>query len=148
MLLHTEENFSRVMDKHKIQYLNLFDLLKEEPIASAKSYVKFTAVTGTGEGAFIPKGTTLLADDGSGDAPITFETDYAITTTESNVEAIFVTDKQTDSLSCLFSGSTAENIPEGVGVFDLSGDSQTQHILLLGFKNTFDDLRKKICKAP
>ncbi len=140
MLNHTEDNFSRVMDKHKIQYLNLFDLLVEEPIASAKSYVKFTAVTGSGEGAYIPKATTLLADDGTGETPITFETDYAITTTEAKVEAIFVTDKQTDRLGCLYNGTNAENIEGGVGVFDLSGDNETQHLLLLGFKNIFDDL--------
>ncbi len=140
MLNHTEDNFSRVIDKHKIQYLNLFDLLVEEPISSAKSYVKFNAVTGTGEGAFIPKGTTLLADDPGSDTPITFETDYAITTTEANVETIFVTDKQSDSISCLFNGQSSENIEGGVGLFDLSGDSETKHLLLLGFKNIFDDL--------
>ncbi len=139
MLCHTEENFARVMDKHKIQYLNLFDMLKEEPITSAKSYVKITPVAGAPEPVVVPRATTLLADDGS-DNPIAFETDYAITTTEANVRAIYAAGKDSDRLTCLYSGTNTNDLKDGVKLFDLTGDNQSEHRLLLGFEQIFDDL--------
>ncbi len=140
MLSHTEENFGRVMDKHRIQYLNLFDMLKEEPIASARSYVKFTAVTGAEENVLVPKGTALLATDGEGDTPITFETDYAITTTDANVSAIYTTNRETDYLTCLYSGGNAEYMTKPIRLFDVTGENSSQHLLQLGFGNTFAEL--------
>ncbi len=140
MLNHTEDNFDRVMEKHKIQYLNLFDMLKEEPISSAKSFVQFNPVSGIQEQVFVPKGTTLLADDGSAQIPIEFETDYAITAVDTNVQAIFVTDKDSDCLTCLFSGSDIQELDKGISAFDISGDNKSEHVLIIGFKRLFDDL--------
>ncbi len=140
MLNHTEENFEKVMDKHKIQYLNLFDMLKEEPITSAKSYVKFTGATGTGESIVVPRATTLLAEGGTDDTPITFETDYAITVTEASVHSIYATSKDFDRLTCLYDGTDAEHLQEAVTLFDITGDNVAQHQFLIGFENIFDDL--------
>ena len=44
MIQDSENRFGRVIDKHKIQYLNLLDDLKEEPVAASKGYVQFNPV--------------------------------------------------------------------------------------------------------
>ena len=39
-----EERYSRVLSKHRIQYLNLFDPLIQEPVSASRGYVQFQAV--------------------------------------------------------------------------------------------------------
>lgn len=36
-----EERYSRVLSKHRIQYLNLFDPLIQEPVSASRGYVQF-----------------------------------------------------------------------------------------------------------
>ncbi|MEG1778351.1 MAG: hypothetical protein RR209_05165, partial [Angelakisella sp.] len=63
MLAQSEARLSQVLHKHKIQYLNLFDHLKEEPIESSKSYARFSAVSGMDDPVPVPRGTRLIAED-------------------------------------------------------------------------------------
>ncbi|MEG1972828.1 MAG: hypothetical protein RR315_06665, partial [Oscillospiraceae bacterium] len=76
MLSQSEARLSQVLHKHKIQYLNLFDHLKEEPIESAKTYARFSQVSGMDEPVAVPKGTRLIAENEEKGLPITFETNY------------------------------------------------------------------------
>ncbi len=141
MINQTSDNFDKIMHKHKIQYLNLFDKLKEEPIESAKSYVKFNPVSGVDEPVFIPKSTELLASDDSGEVPMSFETDYAITVTNAKVETIFSTCKSKDFVSELYNAKKSENFPKnGIKAFDISGENSAVHSLIIGFDRLFDNL--------
>ncbi len=139
MLSDSESRMEQVWHKHQIQYYNLFDRLKEEPIESAKSYVKFTPVAGMDDPVHIPKGTRLLAEEENGGQQLTFETAYGITTTSASLEEVCVTDRESDRIVRLFEGGEGEQ-PERCTftAFDLSAENQAKHRLLLGFDRAFD----------
>ncbi len=144
MLQESRDRFTRVLDKHKIQYLNLFDRIKEEPMESARAYVRFFPVAGIEEPINIPKGTQLLAtSEGSGE--IVFESLYGISATNSKLSAVYVTDKNKDYIANLLqSGENPENTP--FTAFDLTKENCSEHIMLLGFDHLFDQL-DRVCIA-
>ncbi len=140
MLAESRKRFGMVLGKHKIQYLNLFDRIKEEPIESARSYVRFFPVNGVEEPVNIPKGTELLAQtEESGE--IMFETLYGISAIDAKLAAVYVTDRNKDYIAPLF--NSVDN-PEKTPfiAFDLSRDNQSEHVMLLGFESLFDDLER------
>ena len=54
-----EERYSRVLSKHRIQYLNLFDPLIQEPVSASRGYVQFQPVKGYEGMVPIPAGTSV-----------------------------------------------------------------------------------------
>ncbi|MDL2232083.1 hypothetical protein LJC63_00695 [Ruminococcaceae bacterium OttesenSCG-928-L11] len=141
MLAESASRFDHVLHKHKIQYLNLFDRLKEEPVESARSYVRFYPVPGIDEPVFIPRGSQLLANSRSGKHRVTFETAYGITAVGAELEALFATDKDGDAIVEVLSsrtGGTAEKCLFTAFGTDL--DNQSEHMLLLGYDDLLDGL--------
>ena len=55
MLEECRERYDRVLDKHYIQYLNLFESLLKEPVSASKGYVQFRPVTGYEGMILVPK---------------------------------------------------------------------------------------------
>ena len=139
MLSQSQERFGKVLHKHKIQYLNLFDSLKEEPIESAKSYVRFTQVAGMDDPVPVPKGTRLLAENPSGGQRLVFETEYGITTTPAQLQVVCATDRDSDRIVTLAEGGF-ETEELRFSAFDLSNENLAEHVLYLGFDTAFDAL--------
>ncbi len=139
MLEESRERYGEVLHKHKIQYLNLFDKLKEEPVESAKSYVRFTPVAGMEEPVYIARGTRLLASDPESGQEMAFETTHGITTTSAALERIYSAGRAEDRIVKLFDAET-DGAPENraFSAFDISGDNCSEHVLLLAFDHAFD----------
>lgn len=140
MLEESRKKFGQVLRKHKVQYLNLFDRLKTEPIESAHTYVKFYPVAGLEEPVPIPKGTEMLAEKTEGDKRIIFETVYGITATPAELAAIYATDRNSDRIVELMEpGTDAEKAI--FKAFDLSAtENLSEHLLILGFEGLLDEL--------
>lgn len=138
MLLESQRRLERAAGKYHIQYLNLFDRLKEEPSEPAKSYVRFSQAAGMSEPVHVPKGTRLLAEDGG--RRLVFETAHAITTTQADLVSVCVTDGKSDRIVRLMDRGGQEPPEEGFRAFDLSGGNEARHRLLLAFDGAFDAL--------
>lgn len=130
-----------VMHKHRIQYLNLFDSLVQEPVEAARSYVCFSPVAGMEEPVHVPAHTQLLAEDAATGAAMVFETAHGITAVNAQLESVFATDKNSDCIVRLLGSegqSAAAEEPGAFTAFDLSGENCARHMLLLGFERVFD----------
>ena len=138
MLGESEKRLSQAIHKYKIQYLNLFDRLKEEPVESAKSYVRFTQVSRMEQPVHVPKGTRLIAEDPQSYHRLIFETTYAITTTSANLISVCATDKNSDRIVRLLDQSSDSEEARGFTAFGLEDDNEAEHRLLLGFDGAFD----------
>ncbi|MBC8546576.1 hypothetical protein H8711_06460 [Clostridiaceae bacterium NSJ-31] len=139
MIEESQKRFGRILHKHKVQYLNLFDRLKEEPVEAARTYVKFYPVAGLDEPVYIPKGTQMLAETGDSDQRIIFETVYGITATNAELEAVYATDGASDRIVALMArGQNAETAR--FTAFDLTAENRSEHLLLLGYDRLFDGL--------
>ncbi|MBP6887683.1 MAG: hypothetical protein KBC20_06430 [Oscillospiraceae bacterium] len=133
------KRYGEIFHKHKIQYLNLFDRLKEEPVESAKSYVRFDPVGGFAEPVFVPKGTRLTARAAGGDQEMVYETTHAITTTSAELKALYSVEKDSDTIVRVF-GEADGAVPEEAvfTAFGLEGENRAGHRLCLLFSNAFD----------
>lgn len=141
MLDGSLERYSKVLHKHKIQYLNLFDRFKEEPAESAKSFVQFTPVTGAPGAVHVPSGTRLLAQSGKTEHPVVFETSHGLTVTPANIAAIFTTDGSNGAISRQFLSDEKQSAGQCTfTAFHTGDDNLEEHVLLLGFADTFDNL--------
>ena len=141
MMQESHKRFNQVLHKHKIQYLNLFDRLKQEPIESAGTYVRFTPVAGVDEPVEVAKGTQLYAETETTGRRIVFETMQSITVTPAQLSAVYATDKRKDCIVELMKqDENAENVK--FFAFDLSAENKTEHTFLLAFENAFDHLNK------
>ncbi len=139
MLQESVNRYENVLHKHKIQYLNLFDRLKDEPIESARTYVTFTPVTGVQEPVNIPKGTQLSADVNNVAEQVVFETNYGISAINSQLQTVVITDKEQDYIAhAIKKGEDPKTVP--FTAFDMTLDSKNEHKLLLGFEDLFTDI--------
>ncbi len=138
MLGESEKRLSQAIHKYKIQYLNLFDRLKEEPVESAKSYVRFTQVSGMEQPVHVPKGTRLIAEDPVAYRRLIFETAYAITTTSARLVSVCSTDKGSDRIVRLLDHQDGAEDSKGFTAFGLMEENEAEHRLLLGFDGVFD----------
>lgn len=141
MFCESEKRLSQAVHMHKIQYLNLFDRLKEEPVESAKCYVRFVQTTGTDQPVHVPKGTRLIAQDAQSGRQLIFETSYGITTTNAQPVFAIATDKASDHIACLMDARQLGSSDKPFVAFDLSGTSEACHRLLLGFDGAFDAMQ-------
>lgn len=138
MLLESEKRLGRAIGKYRIQYLNLFDRLREEPSESAKSFVRFTQAAGMDDPVHVPRGTRLYAEEKG--RRLVFETTHAITATQAELVSVAVTDGATDRIVRLLDKGAPGASEGSFTAFDLSGESEAEHRLLLGFDGAFDAL--------
>ncbi|MEG1774182.1 MAG: hypothetical protein RR320_04950, partial [Oscillospiraceae bacterium] len=141
MFAQSEARLGQVLHKHKIQYLNLFDRLKEEPIESAKSYVRFSQVAGKDGPVAVPRGTKLLSEDEKTGAQLLFETTHGITTTPAELVSVCVTDGERDEISRLMDGACATGVPHSIAAFGLSEENEAEHLFLLGYDTALDEMK-------
>ncbi|MEG0763846.1 MAG: hypothetical protein RR424_08490 [Oscillospiraceae bacterium] len=142
MLQESKSRLSEVLHKHKIQYLNLFDSLKDEPIESAKSYVRFTQVASVDEPVAVPRGTRVIAVNEKNDEQLTFETTYGITATQALPKCVYTTDGENDNISCLLNISAEESAQYSFPAFGVAEQNEAQHVMLLAYDNVFDELNE------
>ena len=141
MLQGSIERYERVLHKHKIQYLNMFDRFKEEPVEAAKSFVQFIPVTGAPQPVHIPRGTRLFAESDKTDQQVVFETTHGLTVTPTELTAIFTTDGKNGTITQQFSRENQGGAEScSFTAFRTGGNNLEEHVLFLGFSHTFDHL--------
>jgi hypothetical protein len=143
MLEGSLARYDKVMRKHKIQYLNLFDKFKEEPVESAKSYVQFTPVAGAPDAIHIPRGVRLFAEGGKAEGQIAFETVHGITVTPAALSSVCVTDSGAGAIVRKFSAEDGDSLQNlNLTAFHADGENLEEHILLLGFTDALGHLSR------
>lgn len=138
MFASCEERYGRVMEKHRIQYLNLFDSLVKEPVSAARGYVQFQPVEGCEGLVSIPKGTRVLAP-GRENGEIVFETCHGITAVDLRPEQVVVTDGE---LGRIVKRSLSQEQQEGFPAFGINGENISSHRLYLWFTELFDGMKQ------
>ena len=141
MLEESLERYGKVLHKHKIQYLNLFDRFKDEPVESAKSFVRFMPVTGAPDAVHIPQGTRLYADSEQTGGQVVFETGHGVTVTPAQLSSIYLTDGTAGIIDRKFSAEDGQSA-EGLSftAFWAGDENLEEHRLILGFEDAFDHL--------
>ena len=134
MLASCEERYQGVIDKHRIQYLNLFDGLIREPISASRGYVQFRPVEGYEGLVSIPRGTRVLATGDKGEE-LVYSAEHGITATDVHPELIVVTDRE---LGKIVKKEYREK--EAFTAFGTEGTNSTRHRLYLCLEQLFDGL--------
>lgn len=133
MIEESKKRYDKVIEKHRIQYLNLFDAMLKEPVSAARGYVQFQPVAGHEGMVYVPKGTQVLAN-GEENTQIVFETEHDMTAADTMPEFIAMTDRKRDRIvSAVYN---AEN-PKPFYGFDISGENKSSHRLYLCFDDLF-----------
>ena len=137
MLEECSERYARVLDKHYIQYLNLFEPLMKEPVCASKGYVQFQPVKGYEGMVPVPRGTRTMAQVPEvGD--VVFETEHGLTVTDANLILAAVTDREEDRI-VVHERKAGENAP--FTAFGTRGENRAEHRLYLCFDQFFDQVR-------
>lgn len=132
MIEDSEKQYEKVLHKHKIQFLNLFDAMKTEPISAAKGYVKFNPVSGYEGDVMVPAGTQVMSSNAQ-PRDIIFETIHDMAATIAVPEVIINTDRSQDRIVKI--PYTGEG--QVITSFDVSGENQSQHRMYLCFDELF-----------
>lgn len=133
MIGDSRKRFERVFDKHKIQYLNLLDDLKSEPVKAAKGYVQFDPVlTYDEQSVFVPKKTQVMAQKAE-TGNIIFETTHDMSATHAKPVAVIETDREKD---VIIRQDPAES--GSFQAFSIEGENEAEHKLYLCFEDIFD----------
>lgn len=90
------DSINQIIDRYHTEFINLLDI-SVNPAIPAKSIVLMELAQDTIEGAYIPKGSRLLADN-AGESVI-FETSENVYITGSKIDNIFMTDREDGSIS-------------------------------------------------
>ena len=131
MLADSEKRFGDVLRMHKIHYLNLFDRLRQDPVLSARSYVRFDPVSGAEQAVYVPKGTVLLAESPQGGPSLVFETTHGITASPAQLTTIVAAQRETDRIVTVLDGENAQRCV--FTAFDPDPPSEAHHILTVEF---------------
>ncbi|MCL2399889.1 MAG: hypothetical protein FWC91_09145, partial [Defluviitaleaceae bacterium] len=135
ILNDSEKRLASIMHKHKIQYMNLFDKFKDEPMETAKSYVKFNTVTGAPNAVYVKKGTKVFADSEKTTQRIVFETQDNIAATSAKLSDIYITDSRKEWIE---HKSLESDLP--FTAFLAKGENLSEHRFIMGFADAFDNL--------
>lgn len=134
MIEESRERYEKVLPRHRVQYLNLFEHLLKEPVSAAKAYVQFQPVSGYDGKVPIPTGTKVLAASSeAGD--IVFETEHGMTISDTTPELVVVTDREQDRI---IKRTYSEQNPVVFSAFGTEGENCTEHRLYLCFDHLFD----------
>ena len=131
-----EERYSRVLSKHRIQYLNLFDPLIQEPVSASRGYVQFQPVKGYEGMVPIPAGTSVIASHPDA-GELLFETEHGITAVDTVPELMVVTDRSQDRI---VRKQYEPGEPLSFTAFGVEGENLTEHKLYLCFDNLLEEL--------
>ena len=136
MIGECEERYGRVLSKHRIQYLNLFDPLIREPVRASRGYVQFQPVKGYEGMVPIPAGTSVMASHPEA-GELLFETEHGITAVDTTPELVVVTDRSQDRIvrRQYEPGETLS-----FTAFGIEGDNLTEHRLYLCFDELLEEL--------
>lgn len=134
MMEESRERYGKVIPRHRIQYLNLFEHLLKEPVSASRAYVQFRPVSGYEGKVAIPAGTQVLSPSSeAGD--IVFQTEHGMTISDTAPELIVVTDREQDRI---IKRTYSEQNPTSFRAFGTEGVNCTVHQLYLCFENLFD----------
>ena len=134
MMEESRERYGKVIPRHRIQYLNLFEHLLKEPVSASRAYVQFRPVSGYEGKVAIPAGTQVLSPSSeAGD--IVFQTEHGMTISDTAPELIVVTDREQDRI---IKRNYSEQNPTSFRAFGTEGVNCTVHQLYLCFENLFD----------
>lgn len=133
MIEESRKRYEKVLGKHRIQYLNLFDAMLKEPVSAARGYVQFQPVAGHEGKVYVPRGTQVLAN-GEDNQQIVFETEHDITAADTVPELVAITDRKKDRI--IRKDYHAE-APLPFYGFDISGENRSSHKLYLCFDELF-----------
>lgn len=129
--------YERVLPKHQIQYLNLFDPMIQEPVSAAKGYVQLSPVAGTTEMIPVPAKTRVMAS-GEDAQEYIFETEHDVVVLDTAPQWIAVTDRAQDRIVVR---PYDQEAPAAFLGFDTEGENQAEHCLYLGFTELFSEVR-------
>ena len=135
MIAESVKSYERVIPKHQVQYLNLFDSMIKEPVSASKGYVQFQPVTGYTEMVPIPAKTRVMAT-GENLEELIFETTHDMVISDTVPEWITVTDSVQDKVVV----RPYQEKKEAFYAFDVRGENSAGHRLYLGFDELFSDL--------
>lgn len=133
MIGESAGRYGRVIGKHRIQYLNLFDSMIREPVSAAKGYARFFPVAGYTGRIPVPKHTQVIAPMPEGD--IVFETVHDMTVSDTRPEFVAVTDRDTDRIVV----HACDGTP--FSAFGIRGENRSEHRLYLGFDRMLEEMR-------
>ena len=133
MIEESEKRYERVMGKHRIQYLNLFDAMLKEPVSAARGYVQFHPIAGYEGMVYIPKGTQVLAEHEEYHH-IVFETEHDMTAVDAVPEIVAVTDSEKDIIVVNHYDAGA---PVPFYAFDIHGENKAAHKMYFCFEQLF-----------
>ena len=130
MLRGSQNRLDQAMHKHKVQYLNRFDRLVEEPVSAARGYVQFLPVTGNEDIMAVPAQTGLSAQ--VGEKEILFETAYDICLADTGVTSVIVTDQKEDKIVTLAQKEDQSRLEHlDFQAFDIRGVNEASHVFYL-----------------
>ena len=138
MIEESAKSYEKVIPKHQIQYLNLFDSMIKEPVSAARGYVQFQPVSGYTDMIPIPAKTRVMAEGIQGEEFV-FETEHDLIAKDTVPELIAVTDKNSGRIVV---HSYDHEEPAEIQAFDIEGENQSEHKLYLGFDHLFSYLNK------
>ena len=138
MIDESAKNYEKVIPKHQIQYLNMFDSMIKEPVSAARGYVQFEPVSGYTDMVPIPAKTRVMAEGEEG-AEYIFETEHDLVARDTMPELIAVTDRKSDKI-VVYPYVHEEHT--AFQAFDVEGENQAEHRLYLGFDQLFDHLNR------
>ena len=136
MIEESTKSYGRVIQKHQIQYLNLFDSMVKEPVSAARGYVQFEPVTGYDGMIAVPAKTRVMATGIDGEEMI-FETEHDLVVADTTPELIAVTDQSMDRIVVR---DYEEDSKVPFCAFDIRGENRAEHKLYLGFDQLFSYL--------
>ena len=138
MLEGSRKRLDKALHKHKLQYMNRFDALLNEPVSAARGYVQFTPVAGSKGLMAVPKGTELSADAAGSEGAsgeIIFETMHDICLADSRLTSITVTDGREDKI-------TSVSQTDSFRFFDCSGENEAFHACYLCYDSVLDGMKE------
>lgn len=132
-----EENnrlMSQMPERYHMEFVNMLDA-NLRPAQPAASMVIFNYDGGTIMGTQIPKGTRLTADSADTDSGlIVYETERSIYVTDSEIEAVFMTDAEEGTLSPVFGDFDVPQIISG----EIRTDAEEEESSLFSEEETED----------
>jgi hypothetical protein len=132
-----EENnrlMSQMPERYHMEFVNMLDA-NLRPAQPAASMVIFNYDGGTMMGTQIPKGTRLTADSADTDSGlIVYETERNIYVTDSEIEAVFMTDAEEGTLSPVFGDFDVPQIISG----EIRTDAEEEESSLFAEEETED----------
>ena len=136
MIKESQERYKRVIPKHKVQFLNLFDAVKREPVFASKGYIQFQTVTGYEGSIPVAKGTQVVSTVNA-NQEMTYETQHDISAVTGKPQILVVTDGKEDRL---ITKPYDMEEPVSFQVFDIAGENEAIHQICLCFENLFSCL--------